>query len=486
MAIRYGERDQVQLFPASIEDYVSSDAPVRAYDAMVDALDLEAMGIESEERRVGNSRYDPRAMLKLLVYGVSYGIRSARKMERALHYNVSFMWLVGGLKPDYKTISEFRRKHKKVLVVVLKQVARMCIKLDLIAGNTLFVDGTKIRANASIQNTWTEDRCRRHLKKIDARIEKILEECETTDQSEDGEPSHVKLDAELEDQSRLKERVKGILSELRASGETSLNSTDRDANPMHSVQGSHASYNVQMAVDDKNGLIVCADAVTNGADRGQLSGQLAQAEETLGKKPHTVCADAGYSDTDDLETISSETKVIVPSARQVTKKPPGPFDKQNFRYDKDNDCYICPEGKRLFFKQYYKAKGHLRYRPKDASTCTQCRHYGVCTKSKKGRQISRLKNEEFREYLEAVYEQEESQVVYRQRKDYAEHPFGHIKHNLQVDGFLLRGLAGVRAELSLFASCFNIRRMITLCGGVQGLIARLKGLSSEMTPCATT
>lgn len=482
MAIRYGERDQVQMFPSSIADYVSGDAAVRAYDAMVDAMDLSAMGIDTEERRVGNSRYDPRAMLKLLVYGISYGIRSSRKLERALHYNVSFMWLVGGLKPGYKAISEFRRTHKQSLAIVLKQVARMCIHLDLIAGNTLFVDGTKIRANASIQNTWTPERCERHLKRIDARIERLLEECEATDQSEDGDPSHVKLDEELEDQSRLKERVKGILSELQASGEDSLNSTDREANPMHGVQGSHASYNVQLTVDSKEGLIVSSDAVTNGADRGQLSGQLQQAEETLGTKPDTVCADAGYSDTDDLETISPETKVIVPSARQVTRKPPGPFDKQHFRYDKDTDCYICPEGKLLVSKQYYKAKGHLRYRPQEASTCKECRYWGVCTKAKKGRQISRLKNEEFREYLESVYEQEDSQAVYRQRKDYAEHPFGHIKHNLHMDGFLLRGLAGVRAELSLLASCFNIRRMITLCGGVQGLIARLR----EMVPYATT
>jgi hypothetical protein len=86
-------------------------------------------------------------MLKLLVYGYSYGIRSSRKLERETHYNLSFIWLSGGLKPDFKTIAEFRRNNKAALANVLKQCARLCMKLGLIEGNTLFVDGSKIRAN---------------------------------------------------------------------------------------------------------------------------------------------------------------------------------------------------------------------------------------------------------------------------------------------------------------------------------------------------
>ena len=120
-------------------------------------------------------------MLKLLIYGYSYGVRSSRKLERETHYNFSFIWLTGGLKPDHKTIAEFRRKNKSALKKVLKQCARLCIKLDLIEGNTLFVDGSKIRSNASIKNSWTKQRCDRHLKKIDKRIKEILSERETAD-----------------------------------------------------------------------------------------------------------------------------------------------------------------------------------------------------------------------------------------------------------------------------------------------------------------
>ena len=163
MAYRYGKRHEQSLFPASIEDYVPADAPVRAYDAFVDVLDFGDLGIELDSCKVGNSSYDPRGMLKLLVYGYSYGVRSSRKLERETHYNLSFIWLTGGLKPDHKTIAEFRRKHKEALSKVLKQCARLCLKLDLIAGNTLFVDGSKVRANASLSHHWTEDRCRKRL-----------------------------------------------------------------------------------------------------------------------------------------------------------------------------------------------------------------------------------------------------------------------------------------------------------------------------------
>ena len=113
MAYRYGNRHQMILLPQSIEEYVSTDDPVRAYDAFVEALDFKALGIDINPHQVGNSQYDPKAMLKLLIYGYSYGVKSSRKLERQTHHNMAFIWLMGGLKPDHKTIAEFRRKNKK-------------------------------------------------------------------------------------------------------------------------------------------------------------------------------------------------------------------------------------------------------------------------------------------------------------------------------------------------------------------------------------
>ncbi len=152
---------------------------MRAYDAFVETLNFNELKLHLDAHKVGCPEYNPKAMLKLLLYGYSYGFRSSRKLERATYHNVSFIWLMGGLKPDHKTIAEFRRKNKASLKDVLKTCARLCIKLNLIAGNTLFVDGSKVRANASIKNTWTKEKCQRALGYIDTRIEAILSECDT-------------------------------------------------------------------------------------------------------------------------------------------------------------------------------------------------------------------------------------------------------------------------------------------------------------------
>lgn len=261
MAYRYGQRRQQVLFPPCIDDYVGSDAPVRAYDAIIDALDPAAMGFDLDSHKVGSPQYDPRAMLKLLVYGYSYGVRSSRKLERECHYNLSFIWLTGDLKPDHKTIAEFRRKNKSSLQNVLKQCARLCVKLDLIEGNTLFVDGTKIRADASARHSWTEDRCQKHLDKIEKRIAKILSECEAVDEQEKDQASLIELQADIQDQESRKAKIKEILAELEITGESSTNTTDPGCKVMHSVQGSHAAYNVQSVVDEKHALIANSDVV---------------------------------------------------------------------------------------------------------------------------------------------------------------------------------------------------------------------------------
>jgi transposase len=462
MAYRYGDRVQEVLFPASIEEYVAADAPVRAYDAFVDALDFGKLGIELDSGKVGNSSYDPRAMLKLLLYGYSYGVRSSRKLERETCYNLSFIWLLGGLKPDHKTIAEFRRKHRTALGKVLKQCVRFCIELDLIAGNTLFIDGSKLRANASLNQHWTEARCRKRLEKIDRRIEEILAECERTDEQESADGSLVKMKEELSSQEKLKGKVRRVLEQLQE--RESVNSTDPDCVRTRSGDGSHAGYNLQTVVDERNGLIVHSDVVNENNDLGQLGAQMTQAEETLEGPCQTVCADAGYCNYDKLEAIDwQERKLIVPSSDQVSRKASGPFDRSQFEYDREKDLYICPAGEVLRYRRTDNRK-RKEYRA-GSRICRQCCYFGRCTRDgNHGRLIVRHVNAEFREKLQLEYERPDSQAIYRLRKQKAELPFGHIKRNLKAGYFLLRGLAGVRAEASLLTSCFNIARMITLIG----------------------
>ena len=472
MAYRYGDRCQETLFPQSIDEYIPDEAPVRAYDVIIESLDFCDLGIEVDPNKVGCPQYDPKVMLKLLVYGYSYGVRSSRKLEREVNYNLSFIWLTGGLKPDHKTIAEFRRRNKAGLRKVLKQCARICIRLGLIEGNTLFVDGSKIKANASMKNNWTEQRCQRFLKNIDKRIKDILEECEVADEQEKQQQSLVKIKQELEDREELKSKVENILNELKSNKKQAINTTDPDSKSMCTKQGPGAGYNAQTAVDEKHGLIVNSDVVSDNHDYHQFSNQVNQANEVLGKPCETACADAGYADTNSLADADEQgINVIVPSQRQVGKKSQGEFDKSQFKYDSQNDVYICPEGQILKYcgvnnkrkMRYYAAR----------RVCKYCKHFGKCTTNKRdGRKILRLFEEELREKLEKYYELPSSQKIYAKRKQKVELPFGHFKHNLEANHFLLRGLDGVKAEMSLLSSCFNIARIISIVG-VSGLVGKL-------------
>jgi transposase len=476
MAYRYGNRFQMSLLPKSIEEYIAENDPVRAYDAFMEALDFNQLGIEINSNKVGNSPYDPKAMLKLLVYGYSYGVKSSRQLERGTYHNISFIWLMGGLKPDHKTIAEFRRNHKKAIKKVLKQCARMCIELDLIAGNVLFVDGTKIRANASSARTHDKAWYEEQLKGIESRIERLLQGCEAIDEQEKDLSSFVAMDKELTKAGKLKSAVESVLSRFKETKQKKINQTDPDCANMRSIHGKHASYNVQCVVDEKNGLIVNAEAVSDANDVNQFARQIEQAHEVLEKPCETACADAGYADTEELEKIDTQqVNVIVPSQRQALHEGEKPFSKSQFTYDKEQDCYWCPTGQRLNYIGTDRNKGKKHYRIIKPEFCHRCEHYGQCTSAKKGRKIIRLDREELKEKFEAKYEEAASQEIYAKRKARVEHPFAHIKRNLKTDAFLMRGCEGVGAETSLLATCFNLARMISIFG-VSDLIRRLRVL----------
>jgi transposase len=478
MAYRYGNRFQMSLLPKSIEEYVAEQDPVRAYDAFIEALDFSQLGIEMDANKVGNSTYDPKAMLKLLVYGYSYGVRSSRKLERACYHNLSFIWLMGGLQPDHKTIAEYRRRHKKALKKVLKQCARMCVELDLIAGNVLFVDGTKIRANASTGRSHEKGWYEQQLKDIDGRIEELLQDCEAIDEDEKDLDSLVAMDQQLSKSTKLKSAVQAVLSRFEETERKKINQTDVDCANMKSIHGKHASYNVQSVVDDKHGLIVNAEAVNDASDVNQFAQQIEQAHEVLQKPCEAACADAGYADTEQLEKVDDQgIDVIVPSQRQALHEEEKPFSKRQFRYDKDQDCYWCPADQRLKYIGMDRKSGKRHYRITERQICHRCEHYGDCTKAKLGRKVVRLAREELKEKLEAKYEQATSQQIYVRRKARVEHPFGHIKRNLKMDAFLMRGIEGVGAETSLLSTCFNLARMITIFG-VSALVGKLSSITA--------
>jgi len=463
---RTGDRNQTTLMPPSVEDYVSQDNPVRAYDAFIEAMNLKDLGIKLEDDKVGNPCYHPKAMLKLFVYGTSYGVRSSRKLEREAVNNLSFIWLLGGLMPDHKTIAEFRRNNKEVLKNILKQCARLCIDLDLIEGNMLFVDGTKIIANSGIKSNWNKKRCNKALKHIDEHIAKILAECEQADADEENEASHVHMKKELTDTKVFKEKVEQILKTLEKENKTQLNTVDPDCRAMSSTKGVHPAYNNQIVVDNKNGFIVSTETNNEGCDLNQFASQIEQANEILKEPCSIACADTGYSSIDELEKVESQNiKVIVPERKERDSQ-------KKLTYNPKDDCFICEAGNKLVPVGLTTEGKSKVYRIEKASTCKACKK---CTQAEHGRSASRLLKEDLRQKLHKQYKSKEGKEIYALRRQKAEHPFGHIKRNLKFEAFLLRGIDGVKAEFSIASCCFNIARAITILG-IPGLINKLRAI----------
>jgi len=473
MAYIKGNRNQMMLLPQVVEDFIAKDDPVRAYDAFVEALDYNALGLAIEERQPGANPYWPKTMLKLLIYGYAYGIRSSRKLERACYHNLAFIWLTEDVKPDHRTIARFRIAHKDILKKVLHQCARMCIELGLIEGNTLFVDGTKIKANASIQNTWSGERLQKHDSKISENIEHILAECEAIDNAETDKGSLVKLQKELADQKTLRAKIGEINKKLKESKRQKLNTTDAESFVFKADRGTKMYHNAQMTVDEKHGLIVSTDVINQSVDTSQLSIQSKEAQEVLDRKAENICADHGYYSLDDIERIDAEINIIVPSKEQLKKERTPErvklFSKAVFKYDDKHDCYMCPERKKL-----QRTNDTIPDRPNaiiyqaHSYDCRHCKHFGACTTLVKGRRIVRQKNETLMRRLSELYDSDVGQRIYKLRKQKVELPFAHFKHHMNLRQLLLRGTGKVGIELNLCAIGYNLTRMIGLLG-ISGL-----------------
>ena len=452
-------REQVVLFPAVIDDYVSADNPVRFVDAFVKELDLGALGFskaEPEER--GRPAYDPRDLLKLYVYGYVNEVRSSRKLERETIRNVEVMWLLRRLTPDHKTIANFRKDNVQVLPEVFREFTRLCRELQLFGAELVGIDGSKFRAVNSRDRNFSEAKLNKRLQWIEERIADYLAALQREDEteSETSEVSAAELQAKIAALHEKQVVYEGLKQQLAESGEKQISLTDADARLMKGRQGQHVGYNVQIAVDSKHKLVTDF-AVTNEGNDVNCLAELAQgAQRALGVKELKVCADRGYYNSAQIKTCEDagiEVHMERPAARQVE----GIFPLERFTYDAPKDSYICPAGKRLSYRTFDKEKQVRCYW---TEACHRCEMKSQCTTGKGPRKLKRpLGQDAADRMLLRVAENRKSLEL---RKQLVEHPFGTIKRQMGQDYFLMRGQEKVSGETSLTLLAYNLKRVLNL------------------------
>jgi len=459
------ERDQLLLLPEAVDDYVDADNPVRFIDAFVDGLDLAAAGFARvEAKATGRPGYAPGDLLKLYVYGYLNRVRSSRRLEREAQRNIEVIWLLRGLKPDFKTIADFRRDNRGAFKSVFRQFVLLCRRLDLYGRELLAVDGTRIKAVNNKDRNFTRNSLSAFIRAADERLEDYLARLDAGDIEDGATPggSRTKNLAEKIAALQAKRgRYEAMLAQLDRTGEDQISLTDPDSRAMAAHTKVGVGYNIQVAVDAKNKLIV-EQAVTNQVvDMGLLTETAEPAREILGVETIDVVADRGYFKAEDIEACEKAGCIpFVPKPQRGSSVRQGLFRKDEFRYDAERDAYVCPIGQLLKPIRHGRLRDLAKVDYGNPKACRACPLRARCTNDV--RSVSRLQNEDV---LDRMAERLKARPgVLDRRREVVEHPFGSIKQWMYQGAFLMRGLTKVRAEFSLTALAYNLRRALNIVG----------------------
>ena len=337
-------QNQILLFPPSVQDWIPDDHPAKYIDEVVENLDLSAIYDSYTESR-GYPPYSPIMMVKILMYAVSKGIHSSRKIEKALHDDIGFRYLSANQQPDHWTISEFRRRHMEALGDILVQSVQVAQKSGLVKLEQIAIDGTKIKANASKHSAMSYARMKKEEERLTHIINSYLEEADRIDREEDalyGKGNGWSLPEELSTAEKRREAIRKAMAELEAEArekaekeqaekeekakkqgkkhnsrkkateitpkdKAQRNFTDMESRIMRNsdkafIQG----YNGQIAVDADTQIIVAAELSNQAADTVHLQDIVRQAIENTGQAIKELSADAGYYSEENLIFLERE------------------------------------------------------------------------------------------------------------------------------------------------------------------------------------
>src|SRR5262252_3255056 len=222
------DRSQTLLLPESLDDYVGPDNPVRFIDAFVDGLDLTVAGFSDvEPKQTGRPGYAPADLLKLYIYGYLNRVRSSRRLEAETHRNIEVIWLLRHLKPDFKTIADFRRDNRNAFRQVFREFVLLCRQLDLFGRELLAVDGTRIKAVNNKDRNFTRASLAKFIKAADATLDDYLQRLDKSDAVERGTGgSRVRdLPEKIAALRKRRERYTSMLAELDRTGESQISLT---------------------------------------------------------------------------------------------------------------------------------------------------------------------------------------------------------------------------------------------------------------------
>ncbi len=477
-------REQIEF--GSLEEKIETDNAVRFVDSFVESLDLSSLGFKVKVlQREGRPCFKTQVFMKLYLYGYLNGLRSCRKLEKECKRNIEVQWLLCGMTPNYHSINDFRKDNPTALRQLFKVFVAFLKDIDLVGGELVAIDGTKVRANNGKKSNYSQQKIERHIAYIENKVEEYMQDLEAADHDEDMAEKVIGMVYKIE---RLKKRAayyRKLERSLQDSGDTQISTTDPDARALL-VQGQvvEICHNMQAAVDSKYNLVVATHTI-NQNDRNALSAIAKEAKENLSVNGYVALVDKGYHNGRQIQQCTEECiETIVASPTLVNSNDKGTtaaYMVSKFVYNSSEDTYTCPQGETLHSTgTWHEKKGdgkiHYRFKAYRTPSCKTCPVQHLCTGKSDGRRD--IHRSEFAEAVEANNKRyEERQDLYKKRQMINEHIFGTIKRQWGYNHTNLRGLMKVNGEHSLIMLVYNIKRSINILG-LPDLMEKLKNWKS--------
>ena len=340
-------REQIMLFPISLDNYIPDDHLVRIIDLFVSSLKLEDYGFCMCYDENGRPAYHPADLLKLFIYGYLNRIRSSRALEKECYRNIEVMWLLNSLKPDHNTISNFRRDNGKAIKNVFRATVSIAKHFDLIGGELIAGDSTKLRAQNSKKNNYNQRKIDRHLEYIE---NKLSEYNQALAENDGDDKKKVKIEAQIEKQKARKQSYKNIEKQLKENGEVQVSTSDPESRQMILRNNiTEVAYNIQTTVDAKHN-IPFDYKVTNTNDSKAMGDMLRRATNILNTNTFTALYDKGYhtgTEFDIADELGVKVMVAIPGRPSSSNAPDYNYNVEHFIYDQQNNTYTCPQGQIL-------------------------------------------------------------------------------------------------------------------------------------------
>ncbi len=498
------DRDQVVLFSPTLDQTIAGEHPVRLFCEMLQTLDFSEWEL-MYVRVVGQPPIHPRVLAGCILYGLSLGIRSSRRLEDAAANRLDFIWLLEGRVPDHATICKFRTQFGPQIKSLFRQVGRVGIELGLITLNQVMLDGSDPRANNSRYATNRRASLQQKLDALDKQVEQLMAEADQQDKADDalfGEASPAKLPRPRRDLKARQERLREAMANLTelekdrsprkdtAKG-PAIPTTDPDARVLPTKQGGYApGYTAVLATDSAHGLIVDTQVITGNDETSTVLPAIERIEESFGRKPDEVIADSGFNTGPNLAGLKAKgVEPLMPARQELDASmaerpdprvpvaeadraalPMNPqnkvLDRKAFLYDREKDHYHCPNGRvlpRTDDKPYDRKGEKGTYKVYESVDCGGCPLATQCLKGKSPtRRLCRDENEELREEMAARMNTEAGKEKYKQRAPVAETAFAVLKARMGFRQFMLRGMEKVRIEMDWAATTFNLVKLIKL------------------------